>query len=397
MPNNQILTIDMITRELMFQLENNLAFTKYVRRNLVDDQFGRTGAKIGALSTFRSGRVIQIQALEEQSVALSLIQGGVDREFSSADLLLSIDDFSERFLKTDAATIANQIDLEGMSLYKDIYNTVGTPGTIPNSLLTYRNAGVKLSQEAVPRGTAVRNMVIDDQMEATITDALQGLFHSTPQIERQYEEGMMGMAAGFKWSADQNTNTHVAGQFTTGSTPVVNGANQTGSSLVTNGWANNTQVLNHGDVFTIPGVFAVNPRNRRSTGALRQFVASADVTSDGAGNATIPIKPAITTTGAYQTVTASPANGAAIQPLGTEGGSSPQGLAFHTDAFVFASVPLPQPNGVHQASVISDSQLGLSIRMLWDYDAVNDVFICRTDILYGWVTARSELACRVAS
>ena len=403
---NTILTIDMITRELMFQLENNLAFTKQVNRNY-DNRFGQTGAKIGDVLTIRlpplfqgrTGRVANVEALTDQSVALTLdTQFGVDLDFTSKDLELSIDDFSERFLNSAAATIANKIDIDGLALYKDVANTVGTPGTVPNALLTYLNAGVKLSQESVPRGPNMRAMVINDQMEATIIDSLKGLFHSSTEVDRQYKEGNMGITAGFKWSADQNVNTHTIGTHSTGSTPLVNGASQTGSSLITDGWANSTLVLTEGDVFTIgDDVFAVNPRSRESTGVLRQFVVTADATSDGSGDLTIPIWPPITTTGAYQTVTATPDDGDAITVLGTEASTTPQGLAFHRDAFVLGMADLPLPMGTHQASRISDDQLGVSMRMIWDFDARNDVFLCRTDVLYGWVTARPQLACRVAS
>lgn len=403
---NTILTIDMITRELMMQLENNLTFTKQVNRSF-DDRFGQTGAKIGdvltirlpPLFTGRTGRVANVEALTDQSVALTLdTQFGVDLDFTSKDLELSIDDFSERFLNSAAATIANKIDLDGMALYKDVYNTVGTPGTVPNALLTYSNAGVKLSQESVPRGSNMRAMVINDQMEATLTDALKGLFHATTEVERQYREGTMGVTAGFKWSTDQNVATHTSGVFTTGSTPLVNGASQSGSSLITDGWAASTAILKEGDTFTVgDDVFAVNPRSRQSTGELRRFVVTADTSSDGSGDATIPISPAITVTGPYQTVTAVPDDGDVITMLGAESTASPQALAFHRDAFVLGVADLPLPQGTHQASRISDNQLGISIRMIWDFDTRNDVFICRTDVLYGWVTARPQLACRVAS
>jgi hypothetical protein len=204
MASNSILTIDMITRELMLQLENNLSFTKHVNRNY-DEKFARAGAKIGdtitirlpPLFTGRTGRVVQMEALTEQSVALQLdTQFGVDLNFTSADLLLSIDDFSERFLNSAAATIANKIDYDGMQLYKDVYWSVGTPGTVPSALLTYLQAQAKLDYAAVPRGN-MRALVIDPTMEATIVDALKGLFHSSSEIERQYKEGNMGLAAGF--------------------------------------------------------------------------------------------------------------------------------------------------------------------------------------------------------
>jgi hypothetical protein len=52
----------------------------------------------------------------------------------------------------------------------------------------------------------------------------------------------------------------------------------TGASLATSGWPNNTLVLRAGDVFRIAGLNIV-------------FTATADVTSDGSGLATIPLNP----------------------------------------------------------------------------------------------------------
>lgn len=399
---DSFLTIGMVTRELMFQLENALTFTKYVNRNY-DDYYGRTGAKIGdtltirlpPLFTVRSGRVASLQDLTEQSVNLQLNQQkGVDLDFNSDDLLLSLDDFSNRFLKSAAATIANEIDKDGLALYKDVFNHATISGT--PALSDVLSAGVKLDRGAVPRD-GLRSLVVGPQEQADFVDALKGLFHSSEEIERQYEQGNMGLAAGFMWSMDQNINTHTVGVAT--GTPLVNGASQTGSSLATDGWTNDTTgILLDGDIITLAGVNSVNPRSKQDNGVLQQFVVTADANSGATtGPATLSISPAITTSGAYQTVTASPADDAAITVLGTGGASYGQSVAFHRDAFVLGMADLPLPMGTHQAARISDEQLGISIRMIWDYDSVNDKFICRTDVLYGWVTARGGLASRLST
>lgn len=401
MADNSLLNIDMITRELMFQLENALTFTKMVNRNY-NDQFAQTGAKIGDTVTIRlpplfqgrTGRMVNIESLAEQSVALTLdTQFGVDLDFTSKDLLLSIDDFSDRFLRSAAATIANKIDYDGMQKYADVYNIAGTTGVETNTLATYLDAGATQDEEAVPRD-GMRSMVLAPRPQASIVDALKGLFHSSEQIADQYRQGNMGLAAGYRWSMDQNTARHTNGAYA--GTPLVNGAGQTGSTLVTDGWTSGSSTLNKGDVFTIANVNAVNPRSRASTGQLRNFVVTAQI-SDTAGAKTIAISPAITIAGPYQTVDAAPADNAAITVNGAASAVGAQNLGFHRDAFVLGAADLPLPQGTHQAARISDDQLGISIRMIWDYDAVNDMFICRTDVLYGWVTARPQLAVRVAS
>ncbi len=398
---NTLLTISMITREALRVLENNLTFAKGVNRSY-DDKFGIEGAKIGdtlnirkpARYVGRSGQALSIEDHTETSTPLQLSnQFGVDVQFTSKDLALSLDDFSNRFLKPAMATVANKIDRDGLALYQDVFNAVGTPGTTPNALLTYLQAGAKMDYEATPRD-GLRSVVMDPTAQATIVDALKGLFQSGERIADQYESGNMGLAAGFKFSMDQNVIAHTVGPL--GGTPLVNGAGQTGSNLVTNGWtAAAASRLNKGDVFTIDNVFAVNPQTRQTTGQLRQFVVTADVSSDASGNATIPIYPAITTSGAFQTVTGSPASGAALTVLGAANTATPANLAYHRDAFVLASADLPLPGGVDMAARVSDNQLGLSVRMVRAYDINNDRFPCRLDILYGWKTVYPELACRI--
>ena len=404
---NVLLTISMITREALRVLENNLRFTKFVRRDF-DDSFGRAGAKIGTVLNIRkppryvgrTGQGLSIEDATETQVPLVLTtQRGVDIAFTSQDLALNIDDFSDRFIKPAVANVANNIDFDGMSQYVNVFNTLGTPGTVPNALLTYLQAGQRLDEEAAPRDDE-RALVISPAMQATIIDTLKGLFQESTEIGRQYEEGTMGRSIGFKWSMDQNVNINVVGAL--GGAGVVNGANQVGSSLVTNGWTINiTGLFLRGNVITIgsgaTGTFAVNPQNKQSTGALRQFVVTANVNSDGAGNATIPISPAIITTGPFQNVVASPTNGATINPLGLANTSTPQALAFHKDAFALGSADLPLPGGVDMAARVADKQQGFSMRLVRAYDINTDRFPTRIDVLYGWTTLYAELAARVAS
>lgn len=402
---NTLLTDSKITMEALMVLENKLTFTKFVRRDL-DDYYGKT-PKIGAVLNVRKppryvgrvGQALQLEDATETSVPVTLnVQRGVDIAFTSQDLKLSIDDFSDRFLYPGIANVANNVDFDGMSQYLNVYNEIGTPGTVPNQLLTYLQAGQRLDEEACPRDDD-RALVISPAMQATIVDALKGLFQDADSIAEQYKRGTMGRTIGFKWSMDQNTRVQTVGQYS--GSPTVNGAGQTGSSIVTQSWPNSQTVLKQGDVITFAGVNAVNPQNRQSTGSLRQFVVTADVVSSGAGAATIPIAGpgglGIITSGPFQTVTASPANSAAIVVSGASQTSSPRGLAFHKQAFVLAVCPLPQPNGVDFAKTKSDKQLGLSIRLIRAYDINQDRFPCRSDILYGWATLYPELACRVAS
>lgn len=399
---NSLLTISMITKESLRVLENNLKFAKNVTKDY-DDRFAIEGAKIGdtinirkpARYVGRSGATLSLEDHTETSMPLQLNnQYGVDLAFTSKELSLSIDEFSDRIIKPAMAVIANKVDRDGLLMaYQATANAVGTPGTTPTALKTYLQAGAAMDYEACPRDNN-RFVVIDPNAQVEIVDSLKSLFQSGDKIAEQYESGVMGQAGGFTWLMDQNVVAHTVGPL--GGTPAVNGASQVGSSLVTNGWtAAAASRLKKGDTFTIAGVYAVNPQSKQSTGQLRRFVVTADVSSDASGNATIPIWPAIVTSGAFQTVTASPANGALLTVLGAANTVSPANLAYHKNAFVLGCADLQLPKGVDMAARVSDKQLGLSARMVRAYDITNDKFPCRFDILYGWAPLYQELACRI--
>lgn len=404
---NSYLTISKITHECLEVLRNNLVMARYVNREY-NKEFAVKGAKIGQTVSVRKppryivsdGAVMVPQDYKDESVTVSLDrQKHVALVFTSADRLLSVDDFSKRVIEPAIAPLANQIDYDLFSLYKDVPAFVGVPGTVPNTHLTYLTAGVALSDEATPR--VQRYCVINDRMQATIVNAGLTFFHSGKELEKAYEDGLMGRALGFDWAADQNVNSHTVGAIA--GTPTVTGAGQTGSSLLTGAWGA-AATLKRGDKITLAGVYAVNPQSKQSTGQLRQFTLTADVTADGAGVATLPIFPAITVTGAQQTVTASPAGGALISVWGKAAASfadvaskvTPMGLAFHRNAFALVTADLPLPEK-KEASRVSDPDLGITMRVWHDSDIRTDEFITRVDVLYGVAALRPEVACVVAS
>lgn len=404
--SNSILTISMITRESLRILENNLQFTKHVNREY-DSQFAKTGAKIGntlnlrlpARYVGRSGPTLSVENQTENYFPLTLnTQFGVDVQFTSQDMELSMDDFSERVLAPAVAAVSNKIDYDGLQQALLIANAVGVPGAANAALTNYLAAAAKLKLLGCPTDN-LRSIILDPLSEASIVGGLTTLFNPSEEISNQYRDGSMGKAIGFKWSADQNVANYTVGPQ--GGSPQyrsAGGQNGTAGSLSTQGWtAAAAARLNVGDVFTIASVFAVNPQSRKSTGQLQQFVVTAAFSSDGAGQGNVSISPSIVSSGQFQNTDSLPVNGAAITVLGAAGVVSPMSLAFHRDAFVLASADLPLPRGVHMADRVSSKKVGMSIRMIQAYDVVNDIFPCRLDVLYGYATPYPQLACRVQS
>jgi hypothetical protein len=404
---NTFLTPQMITREALRVLHNKLTFIGAVNRQY-DDSFAKTGAKIGDTLqirlpnqyTVRTGKTLSTQDITEQSVALQLAtQKGVDVNFSSAELTMELDDFSTRILEPAMAVLASSLEADAFTMFKSVYQQVGTAGTTPNTLMTYLQARAMLNNALTPMD-ANRTVHLSPLATASVVDSLKGLFQDSEAIKEQYREGKMGRTAGFDWYENPLVPTQTNGDIGSASTLTVSGANQTGSNLAVSG-ATNGNIMTPGTVFTIAGVYRVHPETKQATSQLQQFICTAQTTFTGT-TGTIPISPAINTATSsggsqnpLQNVTGSPAAGAAITVVGAANTSYEQEMAFHRDAFAFATADLVMPRGVDFAA--REVYDGVSMRIVRAYDINNDAFPCRIDVFYGYQCLRPQMACRITS
>ena len=402
---NSLPTIDDITLSALDVFENNLVAARCCSKKLEGD-FGSTGGQIGdsirirkpAQFTVRTGQAWAGQDIQEQTDTLTLDrQKGVDFSMSSKERKLDLNSLTEQVLKPAIVRLANEVDadiLEDVS--KATFHAVGTPGTTPSTMQTYLDAGVKLTNNACPRGDGQRHLMVNAEMEADIAYALRDYFHPGRKVSSTFDSGEIDTyAAGFNWYMDQNVYTHTVGTYA--GTPLVNGASQTGSSLITDGWSSGASNLTVGDRFTVAGVFAVNPVTKATLGALQQFVGTTAV-SDSTGDMTISISPSIVGPGErFQNVSALAADGAAITVFGTTGNVYSQGVAFNSEAVALAIVPLEKPKGVNQASMKYDQQSGVGLRYIEWYDGDSDIWKSRFDILYGIKTQRPEWSVAIAA
>jgi hypothetical protein len=394
---NTILTDEVIAKEALMLLENNLVFARGVNRQYEktfegDRKVGDTiNVKVPAQYTVRTGAAVSIQDHVQSTVPVVVDkQKGIDVEFTSKELALDLQDFSKEVLAPQIATLANTVDYDGLSLYKKIPNGVaGSMADFDN----YLNAGALLDENGCPLDDQ-RQIILNPRGQVSVVNGLKGLFQSSNQIKEQYEKGRMGTAAGFDWAMSQNIPTHTIGAY--GGTPLTAAAGSAGgTSIATDGWTASAAILKEGDIVTFANVYAVNPMSKQSTGQLKQFVITADATASGGGAATISFYPAMVASGATQNVTALPADNAAITVLGATASQKAQNLAFHKDAFTLVTVDLPMPKGMDMAARASSKKAGLSIRFVRGYDISTDKFISRIDVLYGWKAIRPELACRI--
>ena len=423
--SNTLLTISKITNEALMVLENELTFSSEVDRNY-DDQFAVVGAKIGATVNVRrpgrfigtTGPALNVEDLNETSVPVTLsTQFHVDTQFTTQDLALSLDMFSDRILKPAVAAIANKIDFDGTTTAAlNTANIVGTAGTPPTGLLTYLNAQAYLDSEGAPRDGR-RSCIVEPFTSATIVDSLKGLFVPNDKIGMQYEKGLMGRdSGGMNWKLDQNIVSQTFGNFTS-STVTASVATTTATGFLTSGWASSSTItltaantgtinLNAGDTFTIAGVYATNPQNRQAYGTnkLRSFVVKSAVSVASGSSVSVTVSPAVISGGQFQNVsipttsaTAAVTFFASQYNASGNGVVSPQNIVMHRNAFTLAMADLELPEGVHFAGRASDKEVGLSMRVVRQYTINNDSIPTRVDVLYGWAPLYQELACRVAA
>jgi hypothetical protein len=417
--SNNLLTISKITNEALMVLENELTFTSEVDRNY-DDQFAVVGAKIGNTVNVRkpgrfigtTGPALNVEDFNETSVPVTLsTQFHVDTQFTTQDLALSLDMFSDRVLKPAIAAIANKIDRDGMAMaVAQTANIVGTAGVVPTELLTYLTAGAYLDSEGAPRDGR-RSCIVEPFTSASIVNSLKGLFVPQEAIAAQYRKGLMGRdSGGMNWKLDQNVVSQTFGDNSTDTvTASVNTTTATG--FLTSGWASSSTIsvtaantgiinLNAGDVITIDGVFAVNPQNRQPYGSnkLRNFVVKTTVAISSGSSGNVVVSPAVITAGQFQNVSIpTTSSTAAVTQFNKTGVVSAQNIIMHKNAFTLAVADLELPEGVHFAGRASDKEIGLSMRVVRQYTINNDSIPTRLDVLYGWAPLYPELACRVAA
>ena len=396
MANDTLLTPAIISKESLMILVNNLVMAGRVNRQFEDQM----GAKIGTTLTVRKpnkflvteGAGLQVQDIIEPSTSITITnQSHVDFQFTTAALTLVVEEFRERYLKPALEKLANRIDRGVLANIPNTYNEVGTPGTTPNAFSYVAQVAQRLDEEAAPQQD--RTLVLNPKAYWGITVGI-----STVYVQSVAEPGFKGYIpniANFEIYLDQNIPTQQTGAY--GGTPVVAGAGQTGSQLVTSGWtASVNGLLNVGDVFTIANVNAVNPESLASTGSLRNFVVTATANSSSGGASTISIYPPITVSGAYQNVDSTPVSGATITVIsGASGANLTKNIGFTRDAYGLVTVPLIMPEGVDFKA--QEQYKGINLRVIRAFDINNDVLPTRVDVLWGTACYYPELSCRLTN
>jgi hypothetical protein len=407
MPNT-LLTNSQITNEALMVAKNAVGELKKRMNIGYAEEFGQKGHKIGDTLNVRlplqytvtDGETMSPQDVTQLSTPIVINgQKNIGMQFGDSERTLKIDRFRELFIESAVTSLVDNMMASVMSSsYKSISNYAGIPHAtnLPNSFAEFGFAKAKLASLGCP--TRDISAAVDPFVEQSMIQGLSGLYNPSTQLSKQYLDGEVTRAAGLDFLMSQVVPMHTVGAL--GGTPLTNGATADGAtSVVTDGWtAAAAGRLKAGDVIQFANVFAVNPQTKVSTGKLKDFVVTADVSSDGSGNLTAAISPAITASGPYQNVTAVPADNAAITIFGHAssyaGIQCPQNLVFHKSAIALCVVPLEKIDG-EEMTVATDPETGLSVRLWSQGNILTGKGIKRLDILFGSKVVRPDFAARV--
>jgi len=403
MSNNILATNSMVAKEALMVLKNMCSFAANVDRSL-EDEFKSTFAQGYAPGTtfnkrkppryvYRDGAAANPQATIHSTVPLTVNQGGADLSFTIAQRSLSISKKSfEESVYAATMTVVNEMDRRGLQLAHDSFHqVVNAAGAIPTTSIgamnIFTDSGTKLDYAAAPRDGR-RAIILNPTMNGASVSGLAGLFNNQEKLDKQYGRGMMVDSLGYIVAMDQNAVGHTNGAGTASN---INGAGQTGATLTVA--ATGAGTITKGTIITLPGVYSVNPQSRQSTGQLMSVIITADVAQ---GSTSLPISPALVTSGAFQNVTGSPTTG---QPFVIQGAASTAygaSYAFHKEAISLACVPFAMPYGNKGVlDVAQETADGFSVKVTTAYDFMNDVPFTRLDVLYGYAAMYPELGVRI--
>jgi hypothetical protein len=392
---NSLLTISQITRKAAMILHQKATFIGSMNRGY-DDSFAKTGAKIGDTLrvrlpneySVRTGMTMSAQNTTEQKVDLTVNNvKGVDLNFTSEDLALHLDDFSDRILDPAMSVLAANIEADVYTnLYKKVANLVDGDG----AALTFTHlaqARQILTENLAP--SSKRVAILNTNHTTKFMVDTKGLYTPDQNLDQQFREGRLGHIQGADFYESTVFADHTTGTAAEGDTLYnVNGATEDGTSITVN---TGTTTFLVGDVVTFAGCNAVHPETKQDLGYLKKFVITAN---SGASATSLSISPELVVSGARQNVTGYPTNTGAVSKIGAGNGELLNGsLMFHRDAFTFATADLPLPKGEDMASrsVID----GISVSLVRGFNISDRTFPCRLDVLYGYQAIRPQLAVRI--
>lgn len=398
--SNSLVTIDMVTREALRIAHEKSQFIATTDRQY-DDSFSKTGAKIGTTLRVRKpnqyvrtqgSRVMDVQDQTEVTGSVTVAtQDHVDMRFNSAELALSLDELSKRYIEPAVATLISGIEADYLEYAaKATYNVVGTAGTAITTLAVPGAARARLNQCLAPKDR--RAVQMDSVTMAGLVNGMASYFNPAKDGSDRFREGMVARTG----MADFYENERIysfANSSDVTCTTAANAAVTDGGTNITLANASTTT----GMTFTVAGVYACHPETKQSLGYLQPYIViTGGTTTQEVSPATIltgPRQNVCDSAGAQLATTAYNGTSVAVTFVGVASGIYTMPLMYHPEAFQFVTADLPLMDDAHKC--VRRTQDGLSMRVWQASDIRNDELLMRIDILYGMAALRPEWACRM--
>lgn len=402
---NNFLDSTLVARETLRLLHAELSFVGSITRTY-SDEFAQKGAKVGEKVQVRipnrfkgrEGRMYDRSVIRERSIDVVLDrQKGVDLSFTSEDLTLDIDAFSDRFLRPAAKQLATHIEWDVLSLAHRVGQAVLCPAHGPGVGEVLKGRRYLDDSLAPPSG---RRGLFCPAHVRSLTQSIRDQYNPASTIAKVYEDRAFSRLSGFQFSDTTVMPPIVSGEGAPGGPLAtlkeeITGNSQSSCVLVFS--SEDRTKMNPGDCFAFKGVYAVHPETKVPYSYLKQF-SVVSIKDDG----TVVFTPEIDTRSVYKNVSIERSGRADVIAAGTEvfkafpaAGFMESSLLYHPDAFAFVTADLEVPRGVDFAA--RESHDGISMRLVRDYDGKSDQMLCRFDVLYGYGLLDESLACRLVS
>lgn len=413
---NTLSTHDILASRLLINLKNQLTFSKNVYKGFRKEFHSINGFQVGdavRVNLPRRYRAKSGATLDEVNVYEETTTVTVDEHYHVALRFLATeltqdinwDRIDRDHLIPAAITLANKVDSQGCLEYSNVYNMVGTPGSVPSTYGVIVDAATRLHNEAIPFKPRI-GVLSPNSAGAMADGELKGVFDQQ-NVRRLTEEGFIGQHyGGIDFYMDQNIYSHTVGTYS-GTIRVKTASSEGDTSIALKGFTpGNT--LKNGDIISIATVYGVNPISGQvwENNQKRQFVVTADATADASGDMTVSVSPKIYSESAtedylpYQSVNGLPAvNDVVTVESGDSGATVVQNLIFHPNCFALTMVPFARFRSAGQSIMqgqAMDEDIGLSITVSTGADIENFRESTRADILFGWDTVEGNYGVRLA-
>ena len=310
--------------------------------------------------------------LATESVSITLNKWKeVKFSLTDKDLSLTAPQIITDHIRPAAVALADKIDQDLASLYKDIPWVVAQTATPALSDIGAIRK-VMFDNKVPINDKPNMHYMIDGATELAYINALAAAGQQANTQDPSLREGSLGRLYGFDVWANQNTPLHTSG-VAADATGTIDGVNAVGVTSLLFSGVTAGMTWKAGDSFSI----GTDPQ---------RYVATADGTDADGSAASVSFAPAL------KQATA----GSEVITWTLTGAAKAQTLAFHRNAFALATAPLSTMGNELGAkiAVVSDPITNISLRSRIFYVGDSSVVKVALDVLYGFKTLDPNLAVR---